>query len=161
MNKRPARLWRGFTLIELMITIAIIAILSSFGIFTYRLAQARARDARRKSDLGQYKNALEIYANKNNGFYPSYTTQTGASTTLCAALGLTSCPEDPIHNTNGNYIYNYQSDGTNGGTPNGTKYLLWAKEEVSSNSWVFCSNGKSGELANVSTGSPGDCPSGL
>lgn len=62
---------RGFTLIELLVVIAIIGILSSVVLASLNSARAKARDARRLSDLHQIRNALELYASDNNGAYPT------------------------------------------------------------------------------------------
>lgn len=58
----------GFTLIELMITITIIAIISAVGVVSYSQAQKIARDARRKQDLRTIATALEIYYLKNKRY---------------------------------------------------------------------------------------------
>ena len=55
----------GFTLIELMVAIAIVAILAVVGLVVYSNLQRQARDARRTQDLSAVANALE--ANKNPG----------------------------------------------------------------------------------------------
>lgn len=60
---------RAFTLIELLVTIAIIAILSSITIVTLNGQSAKARDARRKSDLAHLQQAIEMYY-EDNGSYP-------------------------------------------------------------------------------------------
>jgi prepilin-type N-terminal cleavage/methylation domain-containing protein len=155
----------GFTLIELLTVVTIIGVLSTMGVVAYLSAQPRARDARRKSDLEQYKNALEVYATKNNGFYPSRTdvATVQASTTVCTDLGLTGCSEDPLFSSNAVYHYSYQSDGTNLGTATATKYFLSGPLEGAAGSyWVFCSNGKSGQLSGwPGNSSAGDCPNGL
>ncbi|EKD90594.1 MAG: hypothetical protein ACD_30C00112G0035 [uncultured bacterium] len=49
----------GFTLIELMITISIIAILAVTGIIIYTGAQKRARDSKRRQDITSITQALE------------------------------------------------------------------------------------------------------
>lgn len=59
----------GFTLVELLVVMAIIGILSTFAISNFSSAQARARDARRKSDLTQIQKSLEQYLN-DYGMYP-------------------------------------------------------------------------------------------
>jgi len=52
---------RGFTLIELLVVIFIIGILATFLISNLAGFRARARDARRKSDLQQIKSSLILY----------------------------------------------------------------------------------------------------
>ncbi len=54
---------KGFTLIELLVVVAIIGILSSVVLASLNSAREKARDARRKSDLKQIQNALEMYYN--------------------------------------------------------------------------------------------------
>ncbi len=58
----------GFTLIELLIVISIIAVLASIGILTFSGAQAKARDASRKSDIKNIQNALRLYFNDYGGY---------------------------------------------------------------------------------------------
>src|SRR3990167_4664228 len=62
---------KGFTLIELLVVIAIIGVLSTVVLSQLNEARAKARDARRISDLKNIQIALELYRH-NNGFYPSY-----------------------------------------------------------------------------------------
>jgi prepilin-type N-terminal cleavage/methylation domain-containing protein len=51
---------RGFTLIELLVVIAIIGVLSSVVLASLNTARAKARDARRVSDLQEIRNALAL-----------------------------------------------------------------------------------------------------
>ena len=61
---------RGFTLIELLVVIALISLLSSVVFASLNSARAKARDARRISDIKQLQLALELsYA--NTGTYPA------------------------------------------------------------------------------------------
>ncbi|MCX6716818.1 MAG: type II secretion system protein [Candidatus Taylorbacteria bacterium] len=62
---------KGFTLIELLVVIAIIALLSATLLTSMTAAKAKGQDGRRSKDLIQLRNALEIFASKNNGLYPS------------------------------------------------------------------------------------------
>lgn len=136
----------GFTLIELLIVISIIGILAALAMVSFTGPQRQTRDAGRKSDLRQYSTSLEEYANKNNSLYPVHGV-VSASTTLCADLGLTTCPEDPKYESDNTYTYRYQSDGT--------YYVLWGKLENVSMTWVVCSSGVVGEVASFSGGT---CP---
>ena len=60
----------GFTLIELLVVIVILGILATIGLVTFTSSQARGRDSKRKSDLGQIAASLELYYN-DKGQYPS------------------------------------------------------------------------------------------
>lgn len=67
-DKRQTTNQRGFSLIELLITISIIAIISAIGIISYSQAQKLARDGKRKQDLRAIKIALEIYYQQNKRY---------------------------------------------------------------------------------------------
>lgn len=66
-NKKNA-----FTLIELLVVIAIIGLLASIVLVSLNTARAKARDTKRKADVGQLQIALELYYD-TNGQYPSST----------------------------------------------------------------------------------------
>lgn len=61
----------GFTLVELLIAMAILAILSTIALSSFNSSQMRGRDVQRKSDLKQIANALEMYYS-DYGLYPSF-----------------------------------------------------------------------------------------
>jgi prepilin-type N-terminal cleavage/methylation domain-containing protein len=65
---------RGFTLMELVVVMAILAILSTGGVATYVRSLKRGRDAQRKSDLAQVQKALETYFNDKNSYPDSNAT---------------------------------------------------------------------------------------
>ena len=152
----------GFTLIELLVVISIIGILAALSTVSFTSTQKQARDTKRESDIKQYQNVLENYANSNNGLYPRYSTSIG-TTTLCSSLGLSDCPEDPKNSTDTSFAYHYQSDGTgNDGTASAAKYVLWAKlENTASTYWVVCSTGVTGKISSSTSFSGGECPSGI
>lgn len=66
MPKKSPR--RGFTLIELMIAISIVAVLSSIGFASYSSSQVYARDSKRKQDLRAVATALELYYQQNRRY---------------------------------------------------------------------------------------------
>ena len=144
MKTLPSR--QGFTLIEMLVVISLIGILATLAIVSYTGTQKSARDTQRKSDTKQYQNAVEIFASKNNGLYPSETNAAGvsAATTLCADILSTTCPEDPRAADDATFSYKYQTDGSGGASLDAATYVIWAKLENSENYWVVCSNGKVG-----------------
>ena len=158
----------GFTLVELIMVMGILAVLAGFFITSYPASQRRARDVQRKSDLKQYQTALESFANKNDGLYPSTLNNPWTLNTLCTALGLTNCPLDPKDNQNicqGNTQcrYYYRSDGSGGPTPDATRYVLYGALEKPKTpgavevNFVVCSSGRTQENTTEPTSS--SCPS--
>jgi prepilin-type N-terminal cleavage/methylation domain-containing protein len=109
---------RGFTLIELMIAVAIIGILTAAASISYSSVRLRARDAQRINDLNQLKLVLTLYYSAQTpATFPAITTKTtinGSSDALTAALVSTyirQMPIDPV--STGNYVYKYQSSSAN------------------------------------------------
>lgn len=76
----------GFTLLELLVVMAIIGILAAIGIASFGGVQAKARDARRKSDIESFARALEMFYN-DKGRYPIINSP-GDIGTACTATGL-------------------------------------------------------------------------
>ncbi len=112
---------KGFTLIEMLIVITIIALLASLILVGMGGARAKTRDSRRIADLHNVMNALELYYAKE-GAYPegTYSSDTDWETFKAiltnAGIGVTRMPKDPLSNTD--YYYQY------GGTT--TDYVLGA-----------------------------------
>ncbi|MGW3549240.1 type II secretion system protein [Janibacter hoylei] len=61
---------RGFTIVELLIVVVVIAILAAISIVAYRGVQERARDSQRLQDVKTISKALEMYY-VDNGQFPS------------------------------------------------------------------------------------------
>ena len=56
---------KGFTLIELLVVIAIIGLLSSIVLASLNQARAKARDAKRISEVHEINNAVQLYITEN------------------------------------------------------------------------------------------------
>ena len=69
--RRSARRIQGFTLIELMIVIAIIAVLAGIMIPNFVKAREEARRTASIENLKSIGTALEMYAADNDGCYPA------------------------------------------------------------------------------------------
>lgn len=147
----PINSLRGFTLIELMIAISIVAIISAVGLVSYSKAQQLGRDARRKSDLQEIAKALQLYYN-DNGRYPCAhwdrsnlgnpwlnDGDIGVGGTCATAKPvfnsnyISTLPVDPINTPTAtqpwlanNYIYGYRAYNCN---TNGDYYFLVAQLE--------------------------------
>lgn len=100
----------GFTLIELLVVIAIIGLLASTVLASLDTVRAKARDAKRISDLNQIRLALELYF-ADNGYYPasgcgwdcngyrySYSVASWAALASDLAPYIDPLPIDPVNN---------------------------------------------------------------
>jgi type II secretion system protein G len=96
----------GFTLMELMIVIAILGILASLISGNFINSLKRGRDAKRKEDLHQIKNALEIYYEDNGQYPPDDKVNFGMAfthPTMAAKVYMQKLPQDP----SSGYTYQY------------------------------------------------------
>ncbi|MBI5555872.1 MAG: prepilin-type N-terminal cleavage/methylation domain-containing protein, partial [Elusimicrobia bacterium] len=62
---------KGFTLVELMIVVAIIGILAGIAIPRYMNFVRRSREGATKGNLGAIRSALNIYYTDQEGIYPA------------------------------------------------------------------------------------------
>ena len=104
----------GFTIVELLIVIVVIAILAAISIIAYTGIQGRAKDTQRLQDMSTIVRALEAYKIVN-GRYPSQVgtpdaggweiTSDGTSATNFLSIlksnqtGITTVPVDPTNST--------------------------------------------------------------
>lgn len=129
---------KGFTLIEILVVVFIIALLASIIIVSVNRARITSRDARRKADLAAVKTAVELYFDLRSDYRiktpPPASLDTGAigwpssgwfnasggsyqvnSTAHGLELNglLNPAPKDPISNGYGvgSYQYMYYTDG--------------------------------------------------
>lgn len=130
---------KGFTLIEILIVVAIIAILSSVVLVGLGPTQRAGRDARRVSDLKQTQTGLELYYNKC-GYYPGdaeasnpcsatpadANTWSSMTTALTGSnIGVKNVPQDP---TSG-HTYYYGTNVITGATTGVSSYVIAATLE--------------------------------
>src|SRR5664279_825429 len=59
---------KGFTLIEILVVVAIIGILASVVLASLNSARSKGRDARRVSDIHQINNALALYYDDHQAY---------------------------------------------------------------------------------------------
>jgi prepilin-type N-terminal cleavage/methylation domain-containing protein len=102
------RLQQGFTLIELLVATALLVLLTTVVIASFRQANVTSRDAKRKADLHLIRGALEAYR-LENGTYPGTLNQL-VSPNVISSLGLSpnfinEILVDPL--STGSYAYRY------------------------------------------------------
>jgi general secretion pathway protein G len=93
---------KGFTLIELLVVIAITGILIAVGLASYQKSIKLSRDARRKADLEQVRQALETYRSET-GAYPA---TSGWETSLQNGY-IAKVPTDPKSTATNTLHYTY------------------------------------------------------
>ena len=105
----------GFTLIDLMVVIAIISLLSTIILASVRMATSKGRDATRRANLSSVRLSLELYFNDNSGFplANNETTQWSDSivTTAIAPFMPNGVPSDP-KSSDYNPLYRTNSTGS-------------------------------------------------
>jgi len=106
------KLKKGFTLVELMVVITVIAILMTIAIVSFTRIQKQARDTKRKADLRTIQTALQAYYTEFQT-YPVVTSPTLVTSALTAFLTpnyIPSLPTSPRGSLGTNTDYTYVSD---------------------------------------------------
>ncbi len=107
---RKQKLREGFTLIEILIVIAVISILVGITLPRFRGMQQEGNIAKAKAELRSLQSAVETYYVHNNNTYPD-TGSSALQTALNAQVprimpSLTdSVPTDPFSTTGADYVY--------------------------------------------------------
>ncbi len=145
---------KGFTLIELMVVITIIAILSMIGVTAFSGVQKNARDAKRRGDIDAIATAFEINYSGGTYILPSN-----------SAFASGSAPKDPL---DGQDNCTSIANGPNGSTMKKCWYCIKGGDLIGCNdsaypafeisslisqnagqntgtSWMICANLESGQ----------------
>jgi len=149
------KLKKGFTLIELIVVVAIIALLAGIVVGGITIARQSAIEAERKGNLKSIQTALEAYSQKNGYKYPAGTSIAALNTSLVSGGYLGSALNVNDHD------YLYITDGSGAGTSryavaackygnaatDGAPAVAWT---VASSSWGTSSGcGDTGSAAKV------------
>ena len=119
---------KGFTLVELMIVITVIAILATIAVVTFTRVQKTARDSKRKEEMHSIVTALQGYYSEKS-VYPVSAVAASANTVLSPALTtnyMASVPVGPVGASGSNTDYMYVS----GGSANNQTFAICATLEV-------------------------------
>lgn len=92
---------QGFTLIEILVAMTIVAVLVSLALVSYQGARKSARDGKRKADLEQVRSALEM-CRADTGSYPAVTLYSGADIS-CGGTIYIKIPTDSLADRR--YVY--------------------------------------------------------
>lgn len=99
---------QGFTLIEILIVVAILIVLLMFVFINLRGQTARAMDSKRKTDLYTFRKSFEDYNNDNDAFPAQAVVDNCGSADMAPYLAKIPC--DPVSKTHYGYF-----PSTNGG----------------------------------------------
>ena len=100
----------GFTLIELLVVIGVIGVLASVLVIVINPVKQlqRARDTRRKSDIAQIQQSLELYRS-DKGYYPPNPIGCGGALSDGSIIYLQKIPCDPKSPGTTPYTYTPQA----------------------------------------------------
>lgn len=116
---------KGFTLVELLVVIAIIGLLATIAFIALNQARAKARDAKRVSDVRELASALELYYNdQTTPGYPAVDIPTVMAAAILPATYVATVPQAPTppDNPSGSTVC---TAGTGATDPDGTNNYVY------------------------------------
>jgi len=139
---------KGFTLVELLVTIAIIATLAAILLPNFMGARQKASDSQKIQNMASIKNALRLYYNDHQTYPPPVTAITNVESLLTGymtptGIGFTYCQ---TNNGDGFLIYAHMdSNQGNDATDSQTKCAVPPSfcggiEPLGSNLYFICAN---------------------
>lgn len=129
---------KGFTLVELLVAITIIAVLAAVGVVVFGGVQAKARDSRRSQDLIAVANALEGKKVAGTIYYTALASSDFANGAV---------PTDPRSSTQQYCLW---------GSTNVPPAPSIAKPTAASVTWTSCAGPSASYTSVVGTGVPAD-----
>jgi len=116
---------RGFTFIEILVSMTIMGIILAIGLSKYGDTQKKARDTKRQADLKQIQAALEM-CKTDSGNYPTGDIITAGTIVCGTETYMATIPTDPKSDRSYTYVYGSYS------------YSLCASKELPANPTSYC-----------------------
>ncbi len=135
----------GFTLIEILVVVAIIALLSSIALIGLMSAREKSRNVKRLGDMTQMNTALELYNAQNKGYPPAVNgVPQGMTPSFLTGIPFSPIPPDGFCDVTNNpaglpandYYY----------VPTGTSSVINGVTVWSDYIYYFCLGGQTGNF---------------
>ena len=148
---------KGFTLIELMIVVAIIGILAAIAIPQFAQLVSKSQEGATKGNLGTVRSALSIYYGDTEGWYPTggtaldWLTVSSKYLQVIPAVNLPKTTMSAGHGSNNGYIMGdlsagaaitdkggwvYDNTGQGGGSTWGQVLVNCSHNDTRGNAWT-------------------------